>query len=291
MKLPNLIIGGAQKAGTTSFYDLIKDHPDIFVPHQKELHYFDVPDNYSKGLGWYSNFFNEASDQKYRVDCTPDYLHYSYVAPNIKDLLGSNIKLIFFLRQPVKRAYSQFQFYRSHLVETENNFEKAISKEIIKSKIDQYDLWYNPPHYLSRSLYYEQLRKYYELFPLKNILIICFEDLVNQTDDTIRSICSFLQIDNQFDKLKQANKTMIPKNNHLMRFFNTWFPNDIIKSLIPTSYYNKIRNKTYESFTTAPSKISENLVNELTEKYFAKDIILLEELTGRSYDRWYISSN
>ena len=90
MNLPNLLIIGAAKSATTSLYNILSSHKDIFAPAFKEPHFFNIDDNFSNGIDWYSQtYFNKKKNQKYILDGTPTYL-YSLKAASLqrKDVKG-----------------------------------------------------------------------------------------------------------------------------------------------------------------------------------------------------------
>jgi hypothetical protein len=88
----------------------------------KEIHFFDIDDNYRKGPEWYAKFFIQYEKSGLSGECTPDYLLYSYGRNRIKEPLGEDTKLIFMLRNPTERAYSQFHFHIAERVEFRKDF-------------------------------------------------------------------------------------------------------------------------------------------------------------------------
>ena len=105
--LPNFIIAGAEKSGTSSLSFYISEHPDIYIPKIKELHFFDNSDNYSKGFGWYEKQFSGWSGEKAVGECTPFYMFDYSCAEKIK-MQFPDIKVLFILRNPADRAYSNY---------------------------------------------------------------------------------------------------------------------------------------------------------------------------------------
>jgi len=104
--LPNFLIVGAQKAGTSSMVIYLSEHPDVSVP-LNEIHFFDIDERYKKGLKWYEKHFKKWNGQKAIGEKTPIYMYLEKVPARIaKDL--PNIKLIFMLRNPTDRAWSNY---------------------------------------------------------------------------------------------------------------------------------------------------------------------------------------
>ena len=109
MRKPNFFCIGAQKCGTTSLFNLLVEHEDIFLPSVKEDHFFDVDERFNKGLDWYlDQYFKDANNEKIVGSITPDYLFFNKCPKRIFNLLGKDIKLIIILRNPVDRAYSHY---------------------------------------------------------------------------------------------------------------------------------------------------------------------------------------
>jgi len=125
--LPNLICPGAAKSGTTTLYDLLRQHPDVLMSSKKEANFF--VQNYQKGKEWYEKlYFSGWKDEKIIGDITPSYMSFKYVAKRIHDMLGNGIKFIFLLRNPVTRAYSHYWMTRRNGLENKS-FEEALSLE------------------------------------------------------------------------------------------------------------------------------------------------------------------
>ncbi|MBA3731354.1 MAG: sulfotransferase domain-containing protein, partial [Gammaproteobacteria bacterium] len=105
--LPNFLIIGASRCGTTWMANNIKSHPDVFMPPKKELHFFDA--SFDKGWDYYASFFPDKKCARYRAigEATPAYLYMPQVARLIKSRLP-DVKMIVSLRNPIDRAYSQY---------------------------------------------------------------------------------------------------------------------------------------------------------------------------------------
>ena len=127
MKLPNFLIVGAAKAGTTSLFYYLKQHPEIFMPEEKELkffeyliiknklHYTGPGDNKSlkrvvKTWDEYKNYFKKAKNFKAVGEASVSYLYYTETIKNIKKYLGENINIIIILRNPIERLISNYKY-------------------------------------------------------------------------------------------------------------------------------------------------------------------------------------
>ena len=129
MSLPNYMFIGAAKSATTTFFDILKKHEDIFVPKFKEPHFFNIDENYLKGLDWYKKtYFTDINNESIIIDFTPTYLYYKLCAERIFDSLGPNVKFVIILRNPVDRAYSHYNHSKRDGHEV-SSFEDAIKLE------------------------------------------------------------------------------------------------------------------------------------------------------------------
>ncbi|MGL5080467.1 MAG: sulfotransferase domain-containing protein [Microcoleaceae cyanobacterium] len=200
MSKPDFLVIGAQKAGTTSLYRYLTQHPQILENKSwKEIRYFDLPENYSQGLSWYLGNFPSKLKKGNRLtfDASPSYLYFDYIPQRIQQDLG-NIKMIAVLRDPAKRAYSAWQMYHSfsdnphqHLrdIADERSFADAVDQELNDSGHTDY-----PFDYVNRGKYADQLKNYYKYFSRDNILVLSMDQLHKDLSSTLTSVCEFLGI-------------------------------------------------------------------------------------------------
>jgi len=221
MSLPNYLILGVQRGGTTSLYMTLTEHPSIKPAIQKEVSFFDW--FYWLGLKWYKNYFPSCKRKSITGEATPQYLFVPFVPRRIFETLP-DVKMIVLLRNPVDRAYSNWgiQYATDRPVEF-LSFEEAIKaeekrlKEILYSpnKLPE-DISFSLFHkfllssYKRRGMYAEQLKRYYELFPKDQILIVKSEDWFNKPKQVFERIITFLELDCWIPKT--FNKTVSIKS-------------------------------------------------------------------------------
>ena len=189
--LPNFLVIGSQKAGTTSIYHVLKVHPEIFLPERKEINYFFHEGEYAKGENWYTSYFTNMPDAVTAWgEATPGYIVHPEAPARIHQLLP-DAKLILTVRHPVNRAYSQYWDNRRSLSEY-HSFE-----EIVEIALEPD---YHPGRlgYFSRGTYIQYIRRYLEFFPPENLLVLPFEDLHQSPQNFYRRIFSFLNVDPSF---------------------------------------------------------------------------------------------
>ena len=195
-KLPTFLCVGAQKAGTTTLHSLLGLHSKIFLPSRKEIHYFSL--HYKMGLKWYSDFFSSAKDNQLRGEITPYYLFHPYVAERIAQDLGP-VRIIILLRDPVARTLSHYS-HACRLGFEDLSLEQALNAEssrlagadsVLKA-IDGRHQQHQECSYLSRSLYRDQVERYWKWFGRSNVLVIPSEFMFNSPWGCVEKIFAFL---------------------------------------------------------------------------------------------------
>ena len=238
-KCPNFMCLGAAKSGTTSLYDILIQHPDIYIPMFKEPHFFDIPENYSKGIEWYKNNYYKNIDNQLLADFTPSYLFEKKAARRIFNDIGRDIKFLIIIRHPVDRAYSHY------LHSCRDQHEDLSFPEAIKLEDKRLSRFLNQGDYLSylrhsyfhQSLYGDMIEEYLKYFPLKNFLFIHFEDeFIRDRNQTILRILDFLEIRNdiELDLDFKSNPSSIERSKILKRFMKRkgWWRH-LLKLFIP----------------------------------------------------------
>ena len=197
LRLPDFIIGGAPRAGTTWLYALLDRHPQIWMakPVKPEPKFFLVDDLYARGLEHYSRtWFSDVPNDRVAGEKSTDYLESATAAARIhRDL--PDVKLVFTLREPVARAYSNYLWTRMNGLETES-FDRALALEDERQQtLPERFKFARPYSYFSRGLYAELLKPYVALFPMEQLLILKFEDLVATPTAAARTLHTFLGVE------------------------------------------------------------------------------------------------
>ncbi|MDX2272970.1 MAG: sulfotransferase [Cyanobacteriota bacterium] len=210
--MPDFIIVGAQKAGTTSLYKYLQSHPSVVLPPDvwKEIHYFN--EKYNRGSLWYkSNFPIKSRNNFYLTfEASPNYMFYPHSASRITQACP-NAKIIFLLRNPVDRAYSHYNHNLTYQRES-RSFERAIEED--SSKIEgELQKMLNDQHfyskycmdfaYLHKSIYVDQLARFLSCFPRNNILVLETEKLFGDTHNVFLEVQKFLNLPIQNYQLKE----------------------------------------------------------------------------------------
>lgn len=312
VRLPDFIIAGAMKCGTTSLHHILSHHTDIYMP-SGEIHFYSIDDlfqhpgyfSYENGewfgpdfelekekyFIWYSHFFEKADDDEIVGEDSTTYLPSQLVPGRIADT-NPNAKIIIMLRDPASRSYSHYQ----HLVRTgraSNTFEKM-----------------NRGHYftiLQRSFYKSQIENYLQFFPREQLMFIVFEEFIKDTEKVYKDVCSFIGVDNRKMTLDQLdthrNKAKFPlflrpqllKNKiftatqeriRLKGSLPFTLPDHPVKSSFYKAFY-KVYNALNPHSETSGTKMKKE-TRAFLNNYFRELNEGLNELCGREMDtNWY----
>ena len=193
---PTFIIAGAPRSGTTWLYELLDRHPDVFMakPPRPEPKFFLVDELYALGIQhYYTTWFRDASPYAAAGEKSTNYLESPRAAERIHAHLPE-VKLVFILREPAHRAYSNWTWSAMNGLETED-FETAIAKEDERERNVPPRLKYARPHaYFSRGLYAHLLRPYLQLFPRDRVLCLKFDDIVRNPCELAVRLHRFIDV-------------------------------------------------------------------------------------------------
>ncbi|MEO8392411.1 MAG: sulfotransferase domain-containing protein [Chloroflexota bacterium] len=202
----NFIIPGSMRSGTTYLYHLLSAHPQVFMPRQKELHYFSYhyAASGSIDLAAYDDYFADAQPiHKAIGEASPEYSSIEGIPELLQKHLG-NIKLIFILRDPVERAYSHYWWaIKSGRVEW-LSFEDALQQET--ARLQSLELTRINYAYVRRGLYLKEIQPFLEVFPRESLFFMLLEEVKQQPLEQLNLACDFLGID-QFPSLPEITRT------------------------------------------------------------------------------------
>ena len=294
INLPNLLIVGAAKCGTTSLHNYLKQHPDIFMSKQKEPHFLinsDIgEDRIHKAitvLEDYEDMFKTDSIYKYKGESSVMYLAFpEFSIKNIKKYLDPDVKIIIMLRNPVERAFAGYlhnlRYNPSENLSFEEAFEKSEARYYQERDITP------DTRYLHVGNYYSQVESFMSMFN-DNVLVIMYEDYVSDIDLCLANVFDFLDIDKisvdtsrrhmvggWIFKRKFLRNLLIPKNHF----------KSLIKSFLPNKKIRKaIKQKIMNMSTVESPSISKDMHKKLTE-YYRKDIDNLSKLLNKELNCW-----
>lgn len=290
MRYPNLLCVGAQKAGTSTLANILAEHPDIFIPPGKEVHFFDNHELYARGPEWYRSEFAASGGERYIADFTPDYLHLDYAPQRVRDLCGPDAKILISLRQPVSRAVSQFHFYHQLGVEKRDDVEVALAEDSGQIAPDLFVSWHEPAHYIVRSRYSAGVKAYQDLFGAENVLIVLFERLIDEESraEELLRIYDFLDIEPVIPRVvAHSNETATPRNQALVGWLqNSQSIKSAIKAALPRDLYVRWKDILMRSLHRRRKPLSPEVRVELYELYFKDDVARLEQIVDVDLSVW-----
>lgn len=304
MTMPNFLIIGAQKAGTTSLYHYLDQHPQIYMSPIKEPNFFstegDKPDPRRPSVNdieAYRELFRGVSNEKAIGEASPWYL-YSLRAPGRIKYHVPDARLIAILRDPVERAYSQFLHFVRDGREPITDFVQALDSEEMRVR-KNLEAGYVTDRgasgaYIGRGFYYAQLRRYFELFDEDQIKVFLSEDLRNDPTGTLQDAFRFLGVDDDFVPAarKNYNVSGIPKNRLLhtfltkphalkrfLRRLKVYLPSELRVRIADNLAY--VRNRNFVEVPQLPLDARGRLV-----EVYREDILQLQELIQRDLSGW-----
>jgi hypothetical protein len=301
MPLPDFLIAGVPKAGTTALHAALVRHPGLFLPSVKEPKFFlsdgrpprhggpgDVQ-TYQEHV-WrradYTALFDPAPRGALLGEATPFYLYDLAAQERIRDLVPG-AKLILLLRDPVDRAHSNWTHLWNAGLEPEADFLTACRAEEERKAAGWADFW----HYVSLGRYGHQVRHLFKLFPREQVLLLRYKDLKDAPAATLDRVCTFLGV-------PTGVLTAIPKENVNRHVVEDNGVNRVLRSLLRAGgtfghrfpvplrlaargpLLTVLHRKTGARPVTTPQERAALL------PLFTDDIALLEDVTGERYGDW-----
>lgn len=292
-RLPNFIILGAGKAGTTTLFASIAQSPNVFAPHKKEIKFFSDDENYKKGVEWYQDtFFKQAQNYPVRFEVTPVYITFGEkVAPRMKEIYEDKpIKFGVIFRDPVKRAYSHY-WHRRRLGHDKLSFYEAIRNEEKRLEENHHRLYPEGNAlygYYTGGCYASLLKPFLEIFPKNSFLFLLQNDLRTDFSGTMDSIFSFLGIESGVElEPIISNASAVPRNKLIGKLYGSLKETPIKRlytSLIPRKQRIKIRDHWVDKPFHYPPMDPE-IEDELYARY-QDEINALSALIGRDLSHW-----
>jgi len=283
--IPNFFIVGTPKAGTTSLYYYLEEHPDIYMSPIKETNYFSYDEIKSQGLFYneehisslkqYQEQFKEVKDEKAIGEASVSYLYYPLVPAKIKEY-NPEAKIIIALRNPVDRGFSHY------LMDKRLGFVNLSYEDIVlgNSKHPQAKLYCQ--QYVDLGQYYEQIKRYLAEFGEKQVKIVFYEDIIKDIQKVIKELYAFLNVDCSFspNTYQQHNVYSSPKNF----FIHKLYAQKKIRSIAKRFFGENIQQQVmHHFFIKEKPELNEKLKLALIEIYktdvYKTSALLKKDLT------------
>jgi hypothetical protein len=277
--MPNTFVIAASKAGSTWLADQLKDHPDGYVPAEKEPHFFSDDRNWEKGLDWYlDSFYADTGGARIVVDGTPKTFLYPEALRRIKALVP-DAKLLAILRDPPGRAYSNWRHVYYRTVTEHRTFAQLVEDEIAEDaplpRADRCD-WRDQRH-LTEGRYAEHLERVLEVFPREQLHVVLLDDVRADPEATMAGVYRFLGIDPP-----PASHAETPANPH-KEFRPVWLWRFLVRHRIlkpfPPRFGVWVARRMSRTART-PAPMDPAVKQRLQEHYGASDA-RLAQLLGR----------
>lgn len=314
MTMPNFLIIGAPKSGTTALYHYLDQHPQIYMSPIKEPNFFAFegkelalrrPGNQQKAnqdsvtyvstgrlrksvtdIESYNALFRGVSSEIAIGEASTLYLHNQRAPERIKNYIPE-AKLIAILRNPVERAYSNYLMGVRQGGETLTDFAQALQAETqLCSNLAEV-------RYVYRGFYYDQLRRYFDIFSSNQIKVYLYEDLATNPSDLLRDIFQFLNVDESFtsDLSIKHNAGGIPQNRIMHRAFHAFRQElrpirNILKLLLPEQLYLNYKAQYFQSNLVKP-QLSQEVRKQLLE-VSREEILKLQDFIKRDLSAWLV---
>lgn len=282
MTLPNFIIAGAPRAGTTSLVSYLKQHPQIFMASGEPRYFlYGSESNSSEGLKLkisvrtmsdYAALFNGVTNEIAVGEKSPFYIYSENAIKNIRKTIP-NIRLIFSLRHPIDRAYS------AYWLDVRNGIKTLPVEEALTIT----------SNYVTGGCYYAYLSKWYDYFDRSNINVVIFDDLKKSPQTVFQDLCHYLGVEGNFilSDTNAKNASGKPKSRIVARIFYSLRRSKVYKLSKPIVPDN-LRNLTLQYRDKNVSKkipIDKKLADRL-ESFYHDDINQLEKLLERDLSAW-----
>jgi len=306
---PNFFIVGAAKSGTTTLAYMLAKHPQLYFSPIKEPNYFSedinpdtfkrdyrnrtvfVTDAYFRSLplkelhlsfvrseSHYMKLFDAALDEIAIGEASTTYLYSKVAAKNIHDF-NREAKIIAILRNPGSRAYSHY-LMGLRFGYTRLPFRQAFELDMKETEKG----WGISKLYMELGMYYNQLKRYYDVFPASQIRIYLFEELEADTQVLFNDLCSFLEIEQlPLSEMKKQNEALLPKYPLINKLLSNTGLRGLTESLISVSFKKKMKQLLFQD-TNIPSLGEED--RKFLQDVYREDIIQTSRLIGKDLSHW-----
>ena len=297
--MPNFFVVGAARASTTSLNRYLSQHPDIFIPPGKEMHFFAAKHFPYCGPGdesmnrlvvrdeeQYAQLFARVAAEKAIGESSAFYLCLPGTAERIAQAVP-DAKILMILREPTQRTYSAYAFLKRDGRETVS-FEEGLSREAERKQQGYEPMWW----YTELSRYASQVQRYLEVFGRERVKVLVYEEFYAHPAEALREVFAFLGVrpDIVIDTSLHYNVAGEVKSPRLYTFLTNFIrnPNALekgIKSLLPR-HVRRVWGAKVVGMLVRPVPMDIQLRAQL-KPYFQEDVAKLEELLHRDLLCWH----
>lgn len=249
MRLPDFLIIGSAKSATTTLYEYLCRHPQIYMSTPKEPEFFARDEKYSRGIDWYASLFSSAQPERICGEASTIYTRWPQFPKSAERIYRAvpDVKMIYIMRHPVDRAYSH---YAQRIKTAQNTKVQLKVEKTFEEKIK------SDPFLLDSSNYMNQIEQYLKFFPKESLLFLLMDDLLNNTAQILSEICRFIGVDDEIDLIHKAPVSANTSRHHAEWFLRSRITAPLKKIpgilFIANSLPQETRDKTYELLKKLP---------------------------------------
>jgi hypothetical protein len=302
--IPDFLIIGAGKSGTTSLDKYLQQHPQLFISKVKEPNFFGYErmtradfngneeeihhyDNSVTTLDKYLALFRDALPGQIKGETSNTYMYHADAPERIK-YYNPDMKLIAVLRQPAGRLYSRYL----HLAR-----ENRLPTPHFSDCLDKSTIWWQRNDLVKEGFYYKNLSRFYALFPKENIRVYLYEDFNAKTEEVLQNIYNFLGVDENFrtDLTVRYNQSGFIKNKFLDKIYGQkGILNKTIRALLPQKLIETLKGNVaiqrklndLRSKNLSRPKMEPEVQKRLMSEVYGEDVEKLQHLIGRDLSHW-----
>lgn len=278
-RLPNFLIIGAMKSGSTSLYNSLREHPRVYMTSYKEPEFFVAEKTWSRGIGWYERLFADAGDALAVGEASTAYskfMEFPGVPARIHGVIP-DVRLVYILRQPIERIRSMYE----HMVLTGRErrpIDEAVAEESL---------------YVGPSLYAANIQRYLDYFPREQLHVVLTDDMVRDLSGTFRQVTDFLGLPTAEPFVPTPRTDLKTSERRPDRRVKTWLRDSPaayrIFDMLPGPVRHGVRTLTSRPAPRERPELSADTESRLRER-LAPDLEELQRLLGPGFDAWGLLS-
>lgn len=294
--LPNLLVVGAMRSGTTTAYRVLSEHPEVFMSPWKEPHFLGLGGKRPRYSGpgddamnrnavvserTYRELFRDGAECRWRGEASASYLYLADAVRGIRRYIDDP-RLVILLRNPVDRAYSAYRYMRGQEREPCDTFAAALVDEERRIADGWAPMW----HYRGASHYKPQLERWFAAFPADRIHVSLFDDLQDRPNEVFGSIFAWLGVDNSLEApVNTHNRSGPARSRALGYLLKSSRMRHRIGRRLPALVKRPLQAAREANVRSADAELAPALRRELIGQ-FRDDIEYVEQLTGRGLAAW-----
>jgi hypothetical protein len=275
MPRPTFLVIGSQKAGTTTLHEVLARHHQVHMAGPKDRHFFTRDRHYRQVMPYYESWFEgEPPGVLARGEASVSYICHPAAPQRIAEHLPE-VRLVLTVRNPVRRAYSQYWHGRRNLAER-LTFEEALERYADEEYVP------GRPGTFSRGFYMRYIERFLERFPREHLLVLLTDDLLQSPRPTYRALFGFLGVDESFDCPEMAQRAN-PARVHTNPLYRFFFRRPHACARLPGRVRRLVSSGPTRPFTPPPMRAE---TRRRLVDFYGDANRRLADFLGRDLDHW-----